>query len=487
METNIVSVRRHRFGPLLRGLVLVGVAAVAPACGTKAPAITGLTATVSFSGVLADQLELAVSASDGTVLVGPQRRPAQPGGSLSSPQSVSIFLPDSLAGQTVTCTATAVYQGAPIGTTASASATLVLRELVRITLTIPVNGHGDAGTSDGAPADADAASADVPDASANDLGGPDGPGTKALGQACANGGECDSTLCIDGVCCASACDDNCQSCNLAGKAGTCTPKPAGAASKICAAQPVAQCGFDGMCDGNGGCQRYGAGVICKAASCAAAKTYRARLGVRRTGRACVAAKSPVDCTPYVCGPSTAPACLATCAVGGTDCVSPAVCANGSCGARPKGMNGAGCVAATDCMSGFCADGVCCVSACTGACTSCNQTDFPGMCLPVAVGKADPHKVCKDAGAATCGHNALCNGAGACAFYAANTVCVAGSCKAATFHNPRKCDGNGVCQPAPTDTDCTPYRCDATTTACFTSCVLSLQCSQKHVCSQGTCQ
>jgi hypothetical protein len=483
METNIVSARRHRFGPLLRGLVLLGVAAVAPACGTKAPAITGLTVTVSFSGVLADQLELAVSASDGTVLVGPQRRPKQPGGSLMSPQSVSILLPDALAGQTVTCTATAVYQGAPIGAPASAPGTLVLRELVPIAITIPMNAHGDAGTSDGPPADA--ANPDVPDASASDLGGPDGPGTKALGQACANGGECDSTLCIDGVCCASACDDNCQSCNLAGKAGTCTPKPAGAASKTCAAQPISQCGFDGMCDGNGGCQRYGAGVACKAASCDG-KNYVPASACDGQG-ACVAA-SPVDCTPYVCGPSTAPACLATCAVGGTDCVSPAVCANGSCGARPKGMNGAGCVAATDCTSGFCADGVCCVSACTGACTSCNQTDFPGMCLPVAAGKADPHKVCKDAGAATCGSDGLCNGAGACAFYAATTVCVAGSCKGATFHNPRKCDGNGVCQPAPADSDCTPYRCDATTTACFTTCQIAvLQCAARHTCVRSVCQ
>jgi hypothetical protein len=339
-----------------------------------------------------------------------------------------------------------------------------------------VNRHGgaDAGDAGGA----DASGADAADADASD-----GPAAKAIGTPCASGDECDSTLCIDGVCCASACDDNCQACNLAGKVGTCAPRPLGATGKLCANQPASSCGYDGTCDGNGACHRYAAGFACKAASCQA-NSYVPASACDGQGT-CVAA-SPVDCTPYTCDATTTPACLTTCQTGGTECLSPAVCVNGSCGARPKKANGAGCVAATDCTSNHCADGVCCGAACAGACMSCDQVGFEGMCLPVGAGKTDPHAICKDAGATTCGRNGLCDGAGACALYPTTTVCAAGSCKGATLHNARKCDGNGACAAA-TDTDCMSYRCDPSTTACFTSCVLSLQCSQKHVCSQGVCR
>jgi hypothetical protein len=478
-----VSARRH----LLISVVCAAVAAASMSmsgCGTKAPDVTGVTVTVVFPGVVADQLELSVTTPQG-MAIAPTRRPAQAAGSLTSPRSVSIFLPDALAGETATCTATAVYQGESIGATVSASATLLLHALVPVMLTIPVNRHGDAGAGDAltdANADADAAS--DADAAIDAASSEAGPTAKAIGTPCASGGECDSTLCIDGVCCASACDGNCQACNLPGKIGMCTPRPAGAAGKLCANQPASGCGYDGTCDGNGACHRYAAGFACKPASCQS-NSYVPASACDGQG-ACVAA-SPVDCTPYVCDATTAtPACLTTCTTGGTECVAPAVCANGSCGARKLKANGAGCVAATDCTSNRCADGVCCGAACTGSCLSCDQTGFEGMCLPVGAGKADPHAVCKDAGATTCGRNGLCDGAGACALYPTTTVCTAGSCKGATLHNARKCDGKGVCAPA-TDTDCMSYRCDPSTTACFTSCVLTLQCSQKHVCSQGTCQ
>ncbi|HTA19864.1 MAG TPA: hypothetical protein VK989_11260, partial [Polyangia bacterium] len=452
------------------------------ACGTKPPDVTGVTVTVLFPGVVADQLELAVTTPVGAAIA-PTRRPAPAAGSLTSPQSVSIFLPDALAGQAVTCTATAVYQGETIGATASAPATLVLHALVPVTLTIPVNRHGDAGADAGADA-RDANDADASDADASDADASDGAAAKAIGTPCASGGECDSTLCIDGVCCASACDGNCQACNLAGKVGTCTPRPAGATGRLCANQPPSGCGYDGTCDGNGACHRYAAGFACKAASCQAG-SYVPASACDGQG-ACVAA-SPVDCAPYVCDANgTTPACLTTCQTGGTDCVSPAVCVNGSCGARPKGANGAGCVAAGDCVSNHCADGVCCGAACAGACMSCNQTGMEGVCLPVSAGKTDPHAICKDAGATTCGRNGLCDGAGACALYPATAVCAAGSCKGATLHNARKCDGKGTCL-ASTDTDCGNYRCDPSTTTCFSSCTLQAQCSAKHACFLQTCQ
>jgi len=111
----------------------------------------------------------------------------------------------------------------------------------------------------------------------------------------------------------------------------------------------------------------------------------------------------------------------------------------------------------------------------------------GMCLPVGSGKADPHKMCADAGATSCGKNGLCDGAGACALYPATTVCAAGSCKNAVLHPTHHCDGKGACV-TPTDVDCTPYRCDPTATACFTTCtVTAIQCATRHPCANGTCQ
>ncbi|HVU52600.1 MAG TPA: hypothetical protein VHL80_18095, partial [Polyangia bacterium] len=323
----------------------------------------------------------------------------------------------------------------------------------------------------------------VPDA------GADGP--KALGQPCALGSECDSTQCVDGVCCSSACNVTCQACNVKGFEGTCTPIPAGVASSLSSTRPKctmadsSTCGYDGTCDGDGACRRWPAGTQCKAPACNQASFVP---GSACDGQgACVAQKS-IDCTPYKCGTGTGtPACLTTCAAGGTDCVAPAVCMNSSCGMRPKQGNGAGCTAGTDCTSGHCVDGVCCANACGGACMSCNQTGLEGMCLPVAPGKPDPRKLCVDAGAASCGKNGLCDGAGACSLYPATTMCATASCNKSTLHPARHCDGKGVCVAA-MDTDCMTYRCDPTALACFTSCTPGGgQCAMRSLCVNSVCR
>ena len=46
--------------------------------------------------------------------------------------------------------------------------------------------------------------------------------TLALGETCNSDGDCDSTNCVDGVCCDFACDGSCESCNVAGSLGICT-------------------------------------------------------------------------------------------------------------------------------------------------------------------------------------------------------------------------------------------------------------------------
>ena len=76
-----------------------------------------------------------------------------------------------------------------------------------------------------------------------------------------------------------------------------------------------------------------------------------------------------------------------------------------------------CATAADCKSGFCFDGVCCRSDCSGACQSCAVEGSVGTCTDVPVG-ADPRNDCPDDGVASCGRNGSCDGTGACALYAA---------------------------------------------------------------------
>jgi hypothetical protein len=57
-----------------------------------------------------------------------------------------------------------------------------------------------------------------------------------------------------------------------------------------------------------------------------------------------------------------------------------------------------CGAASECLSGFCADGVCCATGCTDQCYSCNQT--AGMCMPVG-GVEDNNASATCSGAKTC--------------------------------------------------------------------------------------
>ena len=117
------------------------------------------------------------------------------------------------------------------GATVSDGAVLVLHKLVPLTLALMEAPHDDGGAAGvGGAGGADGA------AGAGGAGGPEGGATdatdatdalKANGQPCGAGDECESTLCVDGVCCASACNTLCQTCNLPGKVGTCAPVPAG--------------------------------------------------------------------------------------------------------------------------------------------------------------------------------------------------------------------------------------------------------------------
>ena len=157
------------------------------------------------------------------------------------------------------------------------------------------------------------------------------------------------------------------------------------------------------------------------------------------------------------------------------------CTGTSCGMRPPG---APCTAADQCETGFCADGVCCSQACTGGCVSCNQPERAGECVPVPVGAPDPHGVCRQDDAESCGQSGMCNGQGGCAKHASGTSCGLGLCEGGrSLTGASECDGDGVCVKG-TPLDCAPFICEAG--ACKQSCTTDAHCIAPNVCRNGSC-
>ena len=131
-----------------------------------------------------------------------------------------------------------------------------------------------------------------------------------------------------------------------------------------------------------------------------------------------------------------------------------------------------CTSSSQCATGFCVNGVCCDTACTGTCGACNLTGKVGTCSPVAAGT-----VCRAANG-VCDAAETCNGTGltcpADGFKAAGTICrpVAGPCDSA-----ESCGGTSsscpadafaaagtVCRPAANACD-VAETCAGNTTAC----------------------
>jgi hypothetical protein len=101
----------------------------------------------------------------------------------------------------------------------------------------------------------------------------------------------------------------------------------------------------------------------------------------------------------------------------------------------KTKNGQPCTTASPCASANCVDGVCCDSACTGECSSCNLTGQAGKCRPYTAG-TDPEGECGK-GTGVC--KSTCDGVSRCAFPQPTLSC--GDCMT--------CDGAGTCSlPAP---------------------------------------
>jgi hypothetical protein len=204
----------------------------------------------------------------------------------------------------------------------------------------------------------------------------------SLGTPCSSTDQCASGHCVDGVCCNSECGAPCEACNLGGSAGFCTAVPSGESDG---------CGSGQLCDGAGSC-KFMLGSTCS---------------------------SPTDCLSGFCAPEGK--CCNTpcdqpckeCGFGGicrnvpwsmpdfypSQCPADTVCGGaGNC----VGVKGAPCVASSDCITMWCADGVCCDLPCDGPCDACNLAGWVGQCHSVP-----------QYSAGTCSSGLVCDGGYSC--------------------------------------------------------------------------
>jgi len=301
----------------------------------------------------------------------------------------------------------------------------------------------------------------------------------ANGSGCMTGSQCQSGNCVDGVCCNTACNGPCQSCSKV--AGVCSPDFVGQQDL---------CSMGSICDASGNCKKptgdsctLGTECLsgfcvdnfcCSAAcsgsceACSAAKTG----GVNGTcsfiasnndpdnecaggecngGGACEAANGsscsmPTQCVSNSCVDNFC--CDTTCSGTCEACsMAKTGSANGTCSpisantdpdneCSANECNGSGacefpngtiCTVNAQCNSGFCVDGVCCSSSCTGSCQACSAAKTGGVdgtCSFVSA-NTDPEGECTG--------TADCNGAGACELVngigpcTQNSQCVSGSC------------------------------------------------------------
>ena len=217
----------------------------------------------------------------------------------------------------------------------------------------------------------------------------------------------------------------------------------------------------------------------------------------------------VDCAPFACDATT---CKTTCA-GGADCTPAAYCDPGQSKCFNKKSNGTDCAAGNECASTFCAadDLVCCASACTATCKSCNAGGAPGTCGNLASGvkdKCPSGQACNSSGScvSTNGKSivgALCVTSADCFNYVGGgpSECVNGLCRlhvgeVCETSKPHECETNlcdaltHTCQECTTNADCPSMTCDIVNKRCYLgtggTCGAVSDCSPGHNCTNNTC-
>jgi hypothetical protein len=232
----------------------------------------------------------------------------------------------------------------------------------------------------------------------------DGVGACMLrdGQPCGVNGACASGLCVDGVCCNDTCVLTCMRCTPG--EGSCTT-PVQCNLPDLNATPT--CAGDLACDGKGSCKRA-LGQPCLqggAAGCASGFCSDGVCCDRACDQPCDACAkvngAPVDgwCAIVAAGATGTPSCSPYVCTGfgnlcGSLCNDDSACAlsawcrktDHTC--QPDLPTGWSCVSSGQCLSGWCADGVCCGSPCDGQCDVCATAagaSSDGTCTVVPAG------------------------------------------------------------------------------------------------------
>ncbi len=295
---------------------------------------------------------------------------------------------------------------------------------------------------------------------------------RPAGMGCTSNAACASGNCVDGVCCNTACNGQCEACDVPGSLGTCSPvmgAPHGG-RRTCGGSGVCA----GTCDGmnRAACTFPNDQSMCGMPSCS--------MGVETPvatcdGRGTCVTPSPRACGRFACGPS---ACRTSCDTD-VECAAGSFCREGACIARQP--NGGACTMAAQCVSGNCVDGVCCNTACNGQCEACDVSGSVGTCSPAMGAPHGARPACAGSGACAgaCDGTARAN----CGYPGSSTECRAASCAEGQATNRGTCDGMGGCG-MPVTTNCAPYTCDGT--MCRASCNATSDCQMGFRCEMGRC-
>ncbi len=256
----------------------------------------------------------------------------------------------------------------------------------------------------------------------------------SMASPCTNNEACATGYCVEGVCCESVCNLPCQSCLAALKTppgmygnavtGRCGEVTTNTDPKDGCPATGTICGTTGMCGGKGLCSAAPSGTQCGSGApiCSSPTSYSVASSCLTTT---LCAPTPIPCNSgYAC---KAGACKTSC-VGnddcdsargfkclsgackqpaGTACSADSDCATGTCGfgaccvpIPPFGCAtppGALCVTDDECFGHHCSDGVCCDSACKGPCEACGLLGTEGVCTPVKNDPGDPPGLCSPIG------------------------------------------------------------------------------------------
>ncbi len=308
-----------------------------------------------------------------------------------------------------------------------------------------------------------------------------------VADTCNQNAECLTGFCRDGVCCSTQCAGDCMACSAGAKqsgldSGTCGPRYQGyyvGYLDDCPSESQDTCGNTGYCDGLGGCQLWADGTVCDQGTCVDDFSQNDTLFCNGLG-ACDPPNIS-QCSDISQGHKCVSGACKTSCNNDTDCIAGYYCDqwNGNpwlC--KPKNADGNACPggSATECENGNCVDNVCCSTACTATCMSCNDAltgQGNGNCAEITA-NTDPNNDCGEQFLSPCNLDGSC----------APQICDDGD----TLQILKSCNGSGACT-AGSFPDCTlGYSC--TNNDCNDACSSDAECIPSYHCtnlgSPGTC-